>query len=102
MVEPATPATPAICHQNGRLEITAYQGASVKVLAYADESEVIAATDITAAYQEIDLAGLAAGQYIVVLPDVDAVIVNTAQTGNMAKELELAWEYLLPALGKRR
>ena len=44
----------------------------------------------------------AAGQYIVVLPDVDAVIVNTAQTGNMAKELELAWEYLLPALNKTR
>lgn len=67
----ATPATPAICHQNGRLEITAYQGASVKVLAYDDESEVIAATAITAAYQEIDLATLAAGQYIVVLTTAD-------------------------------
>ena len=71
MVEPATPATPAICHQNGRLEITAYQGASVKVLAYADESEVIAATAITAAYQEIELKDLAAGQYIVVLTTTD-------------------------------
>ena len=67
----ATPATPAICHQNGHLEITAYQGASVKVLAYADESEVIAATDITEAYKEIDLKDLAAGQYIVVLTTTD-------------------------------
>lgn len=69
MVAPAL--TPAICHQNGRLEITAYQGASVKVLAYDDESEVIAATDITEAYKEIDLKDLAAGQYIVVLTTAD-------------------------------
>lgn len=40
----------------------------------------------------------AAGQYILVLPDQDAVIVTTAQIGNMAEELHLIWEHLLPAL----
>ena len=44
----------------------------------------------------------AAGQYIVVLPDVDAVIVNTAHAGNMWAELQLVWDYLLPALEKNR
>jgi len=38
------------------------------------------------------------GQYILVLPDQDAVIVTTAQIPNMRQELNLIWDYLLPAL----
>ena len=38
------------------------------------------------------------GQYILVLPKQDAVIVTTAQIPNMRQELNLIWEYLLPAL----
>ncbi len=37
------------------------------------------------------------GQFIVVLPDKNAVIVFTAETPDMQKEINLAWEYLLPA-----
>jgi len=40
------------------------------------------------------------GQYIVVLPDQDAVIVLTAETSNMQDELNLVWKYLLPAIYK--
>lgn len=38
------------------------------------------------------------GQFIVVIPDKDAVIVTTANIQNMRQELSLIWEYLLPAL----
>lgn len=38
------------------------------------------------------------GQYIIVMPDVDAVVVNTAQQGDLQQELNLVWEYILPAL----
>ena len=38
------------------------------------------------------------GQYILILPDQDAVIVTTAQIPNMRQELNLIWEHLLPAL----
>lgn len=40
----------------------------------------------------------AAGQYIIVIPDKDAVIVTTAQIDDMQAEINLIWKYLLPAL----
>jgi CubicO group peptidase (beta-lactamase class C family) len=41
------------------------------------------------------------GQYILVLPELDAVIVITSETNDMQGELELVWKYLLPAFGQR-
>ncbi len=38
------------------------------------------------------------GQYTFVLPDQDAVICITGESGNMAGEFDLIWQYLLPAL----
>lgn len=38
------------------------------------------------------------GQYIIILPDCDAVIVTTAHIPNMAEEIQLIWDYLLPAV----
>ncbi|MDR2118536.1 MAG: ChbG/HpnK family deacetylase [Tannerellaceae bacterium] len=38
------------------------------------------------------------GQYILILPEKDAVIVTTANIPNMQDELNLIWKYLLPAL----
>lgn len=38
------------------------------------------------------------GQYILVIPDVDAVIAVTANLSNMQTELSGIWAYLLPAL----
>ena len=38
------------------------------------------------------------GQYIIVIPDKDAVIVTTAHIGNMQQEINLIWDHLLPAL----
>ena len=38
------------------------------------------------------------GQYILVLPEQDAVIVTTADIPNMRQELNLIWDCLLPAL----
>ena len=38
------------------------------------------------------------GQYIIVIPDKDAVIVTTAHIQNMGQELNLIWDYLLPVL----
>ena len=38
------------------------------------------------------------GQYILILPEKDAVIVTTANIQNMRQELDLIWEYLLPVL----
>ena len=38
------------------------------------------------------------GQYIVVMPEQDAVFVATAEVSNMQAELDLVWEHLLPAL----
>lgn len=40
----------------------------------------------------------ASGQYIIVLPEKDAVIVTTAQIGDMQAEINLIWKHLLPAL----
>lgn len=40
----------------------------------------------------------AGGQYILILPEKDAVIVTTAHIDDMQAELNLIWKYLLPAL----
>lgn len=40
------------------------------------------------------------GQYIIVMPEQDAVIAITSETGNMQDELNLVWQYLLPAFQK--
>ena len=40
----------------------------------------------------------AGGQYIIVIPDKDAVVVNTASLQDMQAELNLVWDYILPAL----
>ena len=38
------------------------------------------------------------GQYIVIIPEKNAVVVNTAHIGDMQAELNLIWDYILPAL----
>ena len=38
------------------------------------------------------------GQYIIVIPDKDAVVVTTAHIPAMGEEINLIWDYLLPAL----
>lgn len=38
------------------------------------------------------------GQYIIVMPEQDAVIAITAETPDMQDEIDLVWEYLLPAM----
>jgi hypothetical protein len=38
------------------------------------------------------------GQFIVVMPDQDAVVVITAETQKIQAELNLVWKYLLPAI----
>ncbi|HEX3387262.1 MAG TPA: serine hydrolase, partial [Mucilaginibacter sp.] len=38
------------------------------------------------------------GQYIIVMPDQDAVIAVTSETADMQGELNLVWQYLLPAM----
>ncbi|MBD1366764.1 serine hydrolase [Mucilaginibacter sp. ZT4R22] len=38
------------------------------------------------------------GQYIIVMPDQDAVIAITSETSDMQGELNLVWKYLLPAM----
>jgi len=80
MVNPA-PSVPGICHQNGKLEITAYKGANVQVVEYDDNTKVaVPATDITLDYQEIDLANVAAGkQYVVIVTmgaDVEKLVIK--------------------------
>jgi CubicO group peptidase (beta-lactamase class C family) len=41
----------------------------------------------------------AGGQFVVVIPDKDAVVAITADTGNMQGELNAIWDKLLPAFG---
>ncbi len=41
------------------------------------------------------------GQYIVVFPEHDAVVVITGESPDMQDELNLVWEYLLPAFKKK-
>ena len=38
------------------------------------------------------------GQYIIILPEQDAVIAMTANIGDMQAEIDLIWKYILPAL----
>ena len=38
------------------------------------------------------------GQFIIVMPDQDAVVAITCETADMQAELELVWKYLLPAM----
>ena len=38
------------------------------------------------------------GQYIILIPDKDAVVVNTADLQDLQAELNLVWDYILPAL----
>jgi hypothetical protein len=38
------------------------------------------------------------GQYIIMLPDEDAVIAITAETPDMQEEINLVWRYLLPSM----
>ncbi len=38
------------------------------------------------------------GQFCLILPDQDAVVAITAQTGDMQRQLNLVWDHLLPAL----
>ncbi|MCB0602758.1 MAG: serine hydrolase [Saprospiraceae bacterium] len=40
----------------------------------------------------------AMGQYIIVLPEKDAVIITTAEVSDMQKEFNLIWKYLYPAI----
>ncbi len=42
------------------------------------------------------------GQYIIMLPDQDAVIAITSETGDMQDELNLVWKYLLPGMRNKR
>jgi CubicO group peptidase (beta-lactamase class C family) len=42
------------------------------------------------------------GQYILVLPEQDAVITITAETSNMQDELNLVWKYLLPSIHPKK
>jgi CubicO group peptidase (beta-lactamase class C family)/predicted glycoside hydrolase/deacetylase ChbG (UPF0249 family) len=40
------------------------------------------------------------GQYIILIPDEDAVVIITSETANMQGEQDLLWQYLLPAFEK--
>ena len=42
------------------------------------------------------------GQYILVLPEKDAVIAITSETSNMQTEINLVWQYLLPAFQDKK
>ena len=42
------------------------------------------------------------GQYMIVMPEQDAVIAITSQTGDMQKELNLVWKYLLPGFAEKK
>jgi CubicO group peptidase (beta-lactamase class C family) len=42
------------------------------------------------------------GQYIIVMPELDAVIVITSETPNMQNEINLVWEHILPAFHQNK
>lgn len=42
------------------------------------------------------------GQYIIILPEKDAVIAMTAHIGDMQAEIDLVWKYILPALKEKK
>jgi len=41
------------------------------------------------------------GQYIIMMPDQDAVVIITGESANMQDELNIVWKYLLPAFKTR-
>ena len=57
------PSVPGICHRYGKLQVTGMKDTNVVVKNMDDSATSIGTVAITANYQEIDLAGLAAGQY---------------------------------------
>jgi CubicO group peptidase (beta-lactamase class C family) len=42
------------------------------------------------------------GQFMIVMPEQDAVLAITAETPDMQEEINLVWEYLLPAFKKNK
>jgi CubicO group peptidase (beta-lactamase class C family) len=42
------------------------------------------------------------GQYIIVMPDKDAVVAITCETQDMQSEINLVWKYLLPAMSDEK
>ena len=42
------------------------------------------------------------GQYMIVMPEQDAVLAVTAETPDMQEEINLVWQYLLPAMHKEK
>ena len=42
------------------------------------------------------------GQYMIVMPDQDAALAITAETSDMQEEINLVWQYLLPAMHKEK
>jgi hypothetical protein len=42
------------------------------------------------------------GQYIIVFPDLDAVLAIQSETSDMQNEINLVWDYLLPAIKKNK
>ncbi len=42
------------------------------------------------------------GQYIIVMPDQDAVLAITANVNDMQKELQQVWNYILPAIANKK
>lgn len=42
------------------------------------------------------------GQFMIVMPDEDAVIAITSETSDMQGELNMVWKYLLPAMHKQK
>ena len=42
------------------------------------------------------------GQFIIIMPEEDAVFAITAETQNMQDEINLLWDYLLPAMHKEK
>ena len=48
-------------------------------------------------HNSVRLDGMA-GQFVILLPDQDAVVILTANAQNTQKEMDLVWDYLLPAI----
>jgi len=42
------------------------------------------------------------GQYIIVMPEKDAVVAITSETADMQTELDLVWKYILPAIQDKK
>ena len=48
-------------------------------------------------HNSVRLDGMA-GQFVILLPDQDAIVVLTANAQNTQKEMDLVWDYLLPSI----